>query len=282
MCSFCVIPFARGRARARDFTNLLDEARALVARGAKELVLTGVNIGTYALDGRTVVEIVDALDTLPGLARIRISSIEPTTIPEALFDRMRDPDHALAPYLHIPLQSGSNAVLTAMRRRYTREAFLDFLHAADAQVPGIGIGTDILVGFPGETEADFEDTCDLLWRSPLAYAHVFKYSERPGTASVRLDAKVAPAVMAARSARLHEISAEKSRLFAEHHVGETVEVLFEHQRGGYWTGYTGNYLRVAVRSEEYLRNEIRSVRVQAAGHEGAIGLATAYPEAANQ
>jgi threonylcarbamoyladenosine tRNA methylthiotransferase MtaB len=282
MCSFCIIPFARGRARARDFANLLDEARALVARGAKELVLTGVNIGTYALDGRTVVDIVDALDTLPGLARIRISSIEPTTIPEALFDRMRDPNHTLAPYLHIPLQSGSNAVLTAMRRRYTREAFLDFLHAADAQVPGIGIGTDILVGFPGETEADFEDTCDLLWRSPLAYAHVFKYSERPGTASVRLDTKVAPAVMAARSARLHEISAEKSRLFAEHHVGETVEVLFEHQRGGYWTGYTGNYLRVAVRSEEYLRNEIRSVRVQAAGHEGAIGLATAYPEAANQ
>lgn len=283
MCSFCIIPFARGRARARDFANLLDEARALVARGAKELVLTGVNIGTYALDGRTVVDIVDALDTLPGLARIRISSIEPTTIPEALFDRMRDPDHALAPYLHIPMQSGSNAILAAMRRRYTREAFLDFIHAADAQVPGIGIGTDILVGFPGETEADFENTCDLLWRSPLAYAHVFKYSERPGTASVRLDAKVSPSVMAARSARLHEISAEKSRLFAEHHVGETVEVLFEHQRGGDWTGYTGNYLRVAVRSEEYLRNEIHSVRVQAAGHEGATGtLATVYAEAASR
>lgn len=275
MCSFCIIPFARGRARARDFANLLDEASALVARGAKELVLTGVNIGTYALDGRTVVDIVDALDTLPGLARIRISSIEPTTIPEALFDRMRDPDHALAPYLHIPMQSGSNAVLTAMRRRYTREAFLDFIHAADAQVPGIGIGTDILVGFPGETEADFVDTCDLLWRSPLAYAHVFKYSERPGTASVRLDAKVAPEVMAARSARLHEISAEKSRLFAEHHVGQDVEVLFEHQRGGYWTGYTGNYLRVAVRSEEALRNEVRCVHVQSNAQEGVMGTVEA-------
>lgn len=281
MCSFCIIPFARGRARARDFANLLNEARALVARGAKELVLTGVNIGTYALAGRTVVDVVDALNTIPGLARIRISSIEPTTIPEALFDRMRDPDHALVPYLHIPLQSGSNAVLSAMRRRYTREAFLDFILAADAHVPGIGIGTDILVGFPGERDVDFEDTCDLLWRSPLSYAHVFKYSERPGTASVRMGEKVTPDTMAARSARLHQLSAEKARLFAAHHVGSTVEVLFEHQANGAWSGYTGNYLRVAVRSEEDLRNELRHVRVDALTEEGVAGTLENNPASAH-
>lgn len=261
MCSFCIIPFARGRARTRAFANVLDEARALLRRGARELVLTGVNIGTYDDGGRGVVEIVDALNALPGVFRIRISSIEPTTIPEALFDRMRDPAHALVPYLHIPLQSGSDHILESMRRRYTRRDFLDFIQHAHDRVPGIGIGTDILVGFPGETDADFEDTCDALWRSPLFYAHVFRYSERAGTASVRLGPKVPPPVMAARSARLHAISAEKTRLFAEHHLGRKVDVLFETREDGHWTGYTANYLRVAAASEADLRNLPRRVRL---------------------
>jgi len=176
MCSFCVIPFARGRARSRDLDNLLGEARSLVARGAKEIVLTGVNVGLYDYAGHTLVDVVDLLDGLDGLARIRISSIEPTTAPEALLDRMADPGHRLVPYLHLPMQSGADRVLKAMGRRYTSREFLDFARSAAARVPDLGAGTDILVGFPGETDEDFEETCSLFEESPCFYAHVFRYS----------------------------------------------------------------------------------------------------------
>src|SRR5690606_17665433 len=199
MCSFCIIPFARGRARSRDFANLLEEARRMAARGVKEAVLTGVNIGTYRHGDHGNVEVVDGLNAVDGLVRIRISSIEPTAIPEALFERMADPGHALVPYLHIPLQSGSNHVLSLMKRRYTREEFLEFIERANRAVPDLCLGTDILVGTPGETEADFNETCSVLEDSPLAYAHVFKYSERPGTAACRYDDKVDPAEKNRRS-----------------------------------------------------------------------------------
>lgn len=273
MCSFCIIPFARGRARSRTMGNLLEEAQSLVARGAKELVLTGVNVGTYGLDGRDIVDIVDALNAVPGLARIRISSIEPTTVPEGLLARMADPGHGLVPYLHLPLQSGSNAVLAAMKRRYTREEYLEFVFAAHERVPGIGIGTDILVGFPGETEADFEDTCDVLWRSPLFYAHVFRYSEREGTPSTRMSGKVDPRVMQARSERLRQLSEAKTRMFQEHHVGQAVEVLFESQEAdGRWYGYAPNYLRVGAALPGDWTNRVGVVRGERAAGEALVGV----------
>jgi threonylcarbamoyladenosine tRNA methylthiotransferase MtaB len=259
MCSFCIIPFARGRGRSRDMSNLLMEARGLVARGAKELVLTGVNIGTYNWNGRSVVDVIDALNEVDGLLRIRISSIEPTTIPEALFERMNDPDHVLVPYLHIPLQSGSDAVLQRMKRRYTRAEYLDFLRLAADRVPGLGLGTDIMVGMPGESDAEFEDTVSLLAESDLFYAHVFKYSEREGTAALRLPGKIDPRVKNARGAKIRRLSAEKRRAFHARHAGSTMEVLFEHAEDGYWSGYTGNYVRVAARSDEDLKNVARFV-----------------------
>ncbi|MFP4501176.1 MAG: tRNA (N(6)-L-threonylcarbamoyladenosine(37)-C(2))-methylthiotransferase MtaB [Candidatus Hydrogenedentota bacterium] len=259
MCSFCIIPFARGRARSRSLDNLREEAAQLVARGAKELVLTGVNVGTYAWEGRDIVDVVDVLNEIEGLSRIRISSIEPTTIPEALFERMADPAHCLVPYLHIPMQSGSDRILATMRRKYTRGDWLRFVERAAACVPNLGVGTDILVGFPGETDADFEDTLALFSESPAFYAHVFKYSERPGTASVRIADKVPHAEIERRSARLRKRSAEKQRAFYQCHAGKTREVLFETQENGYWTGYTENYIRVAAESGEELRNQVRPV-----------------------
>ena len=271
MCSFCLIPFARGRARARAMENLLDEARSLVARGAKELVLTGVNIGTYAWEGKTVLDVVEALNEINGVERIRISSIEPTTIDERLFEWMADEQHKLTPYLHIPLQAGSDTILTAMRRLYTRQEFLDFVHLAHERVPGIGIGTDILVGFPGESEADFEDTCEVLTKSPLFYSHVFKYSERPGTASVRMADKVPGDVANVRSAKLRKISAMKTRLFQEHHLDQEVEILFEHAKNGYWSGYTGSYIRVVAPSNEDLTNMTRRVKLQSIQGDEVLG-----------
>jgi threonylcarbamoyladenosine tRNA methylthiotransferase MtaB len=271
MCSFCIIPFARGRARSRAMDNLLDDARRLLERGAKELVLTGVNVGTYAYEGLTIVDVVDRLDALHGVERIRISSIEPTTIPEALFERMRDANHALVPYLHIPLQSGSNRVLGLMKRRYTREEFLSFVELADAAVPGLCIGTDVLVGTPGETDEDFMETFQLLADSPIAYAHVFRYSERKGTPASRYADKVEPQTMSRRSAAIRRLSDAKRRSFYELHHGQVVEVLFEHQENGFWAGYTGNYIRVAVRSSEQLVNELRDVQLTELRGDFALG-----------
>lgn len=269
MCSFCVIPFARGRERSRTLENLVEEAETLVARGAKEIVLTGVNLGAYNSNGRRLVDVVDRLNAIAGLHRIRISSIEPTTLPLAILDRMRAPDHALTPYLHVPMQSGSDKILKAMRRTYTRDDYLAAVRRAAGRVPGIGIGGDIMVGFPGETDADFEETCALFEQSPLFYAHVFTYSERPGTASTRMAGKVDPRTASKRSARLLRLSAKKRRRFQEQFLGITLEVLFESPEkpsGAHlpacrtdallWGGYTGNYIRAAAYSREDLENQL--------------------------
>lgn len=262
MCSFCIIPFARGRARSRELDNLIDEARQLAARGAKEVVLTGVNVGTYRYEGRSLVDVVQRLNDVDGLERIRISSIEPTTIAEELFEFMNDPGHALTPYLHIPLQSGSNRVLQLMKRKYSREEFLAFIERAHASVDDLCIGTDVLVGSPGETEADFSETLDLLANAPLCYAHVFKYSERKGTPASRYEGKVDPAAASLRSAKARRVSAQKRRAFHQARLGRTMDVLFESEEDGYWSGYTGNYIRVAVRSSLRLKNEVRPVKLE--------------------
>ena len=259
MCSFCIIPFARGRARSRAMENLLDEARQLVDRGARELVLTGVNIATYDYDGNSVFDVVDRLNEIDDLERIRISSIEPTTIPLELFDRMNDPNHALVPYLHIPLQSGSDRILELMNRRYTRQEFIDFIRLARDTVPDIGIGTDVMVGSPGESLEDFEATCDLLINEPLHYAHVFKYSERDGTAALRIPGKVDGAEKSRRSSVIRQISGRKMDGFHQQYAGKTLDVLFESEEDGLWSGYTGNYIRVSCVSSAILTNQIRPV-----------------------
>lgn len=262
MCTFCTIPFVRGRARSRDFDNLMEETRSLVSRGAREFVLTGVNIGTFLSQGHSILELVDALDAVPGVDRIRISSIEPTTIPVELFDRMKDPSHALLPYLHIPLQSGSDTILKEMRRRYTCKEFLDFVELAQASVPGICIGSDILVGFPGETQALFEETCQFFLDSPLAYTHVFTYSEREGTPAARRADAIPMPERHRRSSHLRRLSAKKRHDYYASYLGETVEVLFEDPREDTWPGYTGNYMRVVVQSEEELTNRLGQVKLE--------------------
>ncbi len=268
MCSFCIIPFARGRARARDFDNLMDEARALAERGVRELVLTGVNIGTYFHAGRGILEMVDALNAVPGIDRIRISSIEPTTIPEELFVRMRDPSHALLPFLHIPLQSGVDRILRAMRRKYSVAEYLEFIHRANDAVPDLCIGTDIMVGFPGETIEEFDETCSVLRENPFAYCHVFTFSEREGTPAERMDGQVPVPERARRSAELRRLSAERRREFHASRLGKRVRVLFEDPKPELWTGYTDNYIRVVVSAGDVpdewgdLSNRVGRVRLE--------------------
>ncbi|MCD8284116.1 MAG: tRNA (N(6)-L-threonylcarbamoyladenosine(37)-C(2))-methylthiotransferase MtaB [Opitutae bacterium] len=266
MCSFCIIPVARGRARSRDIGNLFDEAATLAARGAREIVLTGVNIGTYSNCGNDIVAVVDKIATIPGIDRIRIGSIEPDTVPDAILERMGDPAHPLMPFLHIPVQSCCARILRDMRRRYTLAEYKKFVEKIHHNVAGVCIGTDIMIGFPGETDAEFDETCKTFMELPLAYCHVFTYSERAGTPAARRPDAVPIPVRQRRSAALRELSARKRRAFMEKYVGSVVEVLFENPANGEFPGYTQNYMRVLVPAAAFQQgdspaNKIRMVKL---------------------
>ena len=265
VCAFCIIPQARGRARSRDFGNLMEEARQLAARGVRELILTGVNIGTYANEGRAFLDPVDALNEIPGIQRIRISSIEPTTVSEALFPRMADPGHAVLPYLHLPLQSGSDGVLADMKRRYNLAEYLEFVDQAVEQVPGICIGTDILVGYPTETEERFEETCTTFLQGPFHYCHVFSFSERSGTRAARFPQhqQIPVPERHRRSAHLRRLSAKKRHDFYASYVGKTLPVLLEDPQESTWPGYTENYIRVVLPENQEETSDWRNRLVEA-------------------
>lgn len=262
MCSFCVIPFARGRSRSRDYKNLIQEAQSLVERGVREIVLTGVNIGTYNNHDCDILSIVDHLNILSGLLRIRISSIEPTTVPEALLDRMADPEHILLPYLHIPMQSGSDKILQLMRRKYAICDFVKFINNAANNVPNLCIGTDILTGFPGEGEKEFDETCQVFLDNPFAYCHVFTYSERKGTPAIRESEIVPVSERNRRGAFLRKLNSKRRYNYYESYLGKTMEVLFEDKRQGIWPGYTGNYIRVVSDTSQDLRNRLARVHLE--------------------
>lgn len=263
MCSFCIIPFARGRARSRHFDNLLEEAKSLTGRGVREFVLTGVNLGEYSNSGKGITEVIDALGQIDGVARIRISSIEPTTIPEALLARMAVPGHPLLPFLHVPLQAGCDQTLTRMRRQYKVGEVVEFIGRAVSLAPNLCVGTDLMVGFPGETEEDFEETCRIFREHPFAYCHVFPFSERDGTPAARMAEQVPVPERNRRSAHLRRLSSAKRYEFDERQVGRMAEVLFENRRDGRWQGYTENYVRVAVSQEDEvdLTNRLAKVRL---------------------
>lgn len=265
MCSYCIIPFARGRARSREFSDVVAEAENLASRGAREITLTGVNIGTYSNSGYDILGVIDAVSAVPGIARVRIGSIEPKTIPAGVFDRMRDPAHPLTPFLHLPLQSGCERILRDMRRHYSLSEYLDFIREIEADVPGVCIGTDIMIGFPGETDQEFAETCRTFTENPFAYAHVFTYSERAGTPAARRADRVPVPVRQRRSAALRVLSAAKHRAFMRRFLGREEEILFENPQGDVWPGYTKNYLRVNVPASEFpgenLANALRVVRL---------------------
>jgi threonylcarbamoyladenosine tRNA methylthiotransferase MtaB len=271
-CAFCIIPFSRGGARSRKLDDIVWEARGLVAKGHREIVLTGVNIGTYSYDSYDLLDVVQALEPIAGLARIRISSIEPTTISDALVAWMARSDK-LCPYLHVPLQSGDDQVLQGMKRRYRRDEFVDFIARVADQVPNIGLGTDVMVGFPGEDDRAFTQTRTLLADLPLAYFHVFSYSARPHTYAQRYTETVSPQVLQQRSRVLRNLSARKKTAFYRAFVGQTVRVLFERQEAsGWYTGYSDNYIKVGVATDTDISNQLLPVRLQDVANGMATGV----------
>ncbi|MEJ2635277.1 MAG: tRNA (N(6)-L-threonylcarbamoyladenosine(37)-C(2))-methylthiotransferase MtaB [Calditrichia bacterium] len=269
-CSFCVIPYARGRARSREYSDIFSEARQLLAAGHREIVLTGINVGTYRQDDKTILDVIDDMLQLDGLERLRISSIEPTTIPQSVINRMSE-NLALCRHLHIPLQSGSDQILKAMNRHYTAAEFADFIRHAHNSAPGICLGTDVMVGFPGETDAGFEETYHFLLDLPLAYFHVFSYSERPGAKSRKLENPVPQNVIERRSRKLRELSARKRRVFMEQNLGSVQTVLFEQIKKGYWNGLTDTYIRVKVKSDADLHNRLLPVKLEEIDNNSMMG-----------
>ncbi len=271
VCSYCIIAKARGPARSRAFEDSLREARQLADMGYKEIVLTGVNIGTYRQNGRDFLDLLTALEKINGIERIRISSIEPTTVTKALIDHMAD-SQKICRHLHIPLQSGDNRILESMRRKHTADDFREIIEYAVEKMPQVGIGTDVMVGYPTEGDTEFKETKKLLTDLPVSYFHVFVYSDRKGTASYKIKPKVAHADKKARAAIISEVGQRKKLTFARSFVGQTVSVLFEEQHSGLWEGWTDNYLRVAVNSKENLKNEIRFVQLKEAETEKLLGV----------
>ena len=271
MCSFCLIPFARGHERSRVLGDILHEAEILAAGGYQELVLTGVNIGQFNHNGVDLVGLIDRLEAIDGIRRIRISSIEPTTVTDALLARMAS-STKFCKYLHIPLQSGDDAILSAMNRPYDVKAFVTLIERAASMVPGLGLGTDLMVGFPGESETDFLHTVELAQRLPFSYFHVFTYSKRPGTASAKLPGGVPVEIARRRAKTLADLSRQKRLAFAEQWIGATMPVLFESgETQNLQVGTTGNFLKVGVPSPVDLTNQIRQVRITGASDRWAVG-----------
>ena len=271
MCSFCLIPFARGHERSRLVDDVLLEANTLVAGGYREAVLTGVNIGQFCQNGLDIIELITRLEAIEGLERIRISSIEPTTVTDALLSLMAS-SSKLCPYLHIPLQSGDDAILSSMNRPYDRAEFVALIARAVEKIPGLGLGTDLMVGFPGESEEAFMHTLELAETLPFAYFHVFTFSKRPGTAAAKLAGEV-PAYIARRRAKtLATLSRQKRLAFAEQAIGATLPVLFESgEMEGLRLGTTPHFLKVAVSSDIDLTNQVWQVRITGATDRWAVG-----------
>ncbi|MGB1384621.1 MAG: tRNA (N(6)-L-threonylcarbamoyladenosine(37)-C(2))-methylthiotransferase MtaB [Flavobacteriales bacterium] len=262
-CAFCTIPLARGRSRSANVASTVAEAAKAVEAGAKEIVLTGVNIGDFGTaHGESLLDLVQALDGLHGVERFRISSIEPNLLTDELIDFVGTSEK-FQPHFHIPLQSGSDAVLSAMRRRYRTELYRNRVNRIRERMPHASIGVDVIVGFPGESDDEFLATFEFIKSLDVSYLHVFTYSERPNTTALRIDEVVPVPVRRERNKILRGLSLKTQRQHYEHHLGTTLPVLFEEaEEDGLRMGYTPNYIRVAASANEVDGNVIREVALE--------------------
>ena len=274
LCTFCIVPMARGRSRSLPPREVLSEMEGLATQGFQEVVLTGVHLGGYGEDLAPAIDLVWLLDALIEqnlFPRIRLSSIDPHEITEPLV-RLMAAAPQVCPHLHVPLQAADDDVLRRMRRRYDTALTAERLAMIREYLPDASIGTDLIAGFPGEDEASFERTVAFVTASPLTYAHVFPYSVRSGTTAAKLDGKVAPAVIRTRAERLRRLFAAKRVAFARRFEGRTAEVLVENTRdpqSGLLRGYTRNYLRAHLAGDDATMGRRMPVRL-AIGHGGRV------------
>ncbi|MBM6883388.1 tRNA (N(6)-L-threonylcarbamoyladenosine(37)-C(2))-methylthiotransferase MtaB [Bacteroides caecigallinarum] len=261
-CSYCTIPFARGRSRNGKISDLVAQAKEVALEGGKEIVLTGVNIGDFGkTTGETFFDLVKALDEVEGIERYRISSIEPNLLTDEIIEFVSTSKRFM-PHFHIPLQSGCDEVLKLMRRRYDTELFASKIKKIKQLMPDAFIGVDVIVGTRGETPEYFETAYNFINSLDVTQLHVFSYSERPGTQALKIDYVVSPEEKHLRSQRLLELSEKKLKDFYARHIGKEAVVLAEHSKPGMpMHGFTENYIRVELEKDKVLDNHLVKVRL---------------------
>lgn len=272
-CAFCTIPLARGFSRSDSVEATVKVAHEVAATGVKEVVLTGVNIGDFGNGTEeNFLDLIRELDKINGIERYRISSIEPNLLTDEIISFVADSDK-FVPHFHIPLQSGSNKILAAMRRRYERELYAERVKKIKALMPDCCIGVDVIVGFPGETDEDFNDTYQFISELDVSYLHVFTYSERDNTTAVRIKEIVPMETRNKRSKMLHILSEKKRRHFYESQKGKNKDVLFESEESeGMMNGFTDNYVKVITKYNPDFINKIVSVTLNGIDHEGQMKI----------
>ncbi len=261
-CAYCKIPDARGHVRSKRIADIVAEASTLAAAGVREVVLTGIETASFGADtGESLCDLLDAVDRIDGIERIRLGSLEPTLMRPAFLDRIAAV-RKLTPHFHLSMQSGSSHTLAAMRRKYNAETALRNIEAARAALPDVQFTTDFIVGFPGETDADFAETMEFARRVGFLATHVFKYSKRAGTPAAKMPGQIPEDVKHARSQALIALSAESTarRLAGILEKSPTETVLFEQKVGGLWSGHTAAFAEVRVASDEDLRGKLRKAR----------------------
>ena len=270
-CTFCTIPLARGKSRNDSIEETLKVAKEVAKTDVHEVVLTGVNIGDFGQgDDENFFELIKQLDTIKGIERFRISSIEPNLLTNEIITFV-SLSYKFMPHFHIPLQSGSNKILTLMRRKYMKELYVDRVTKIKQLMPHACIGVDVIVGFPGETEEDFLETYQFLNELPVSYLHVFTYSERQNTTANKMTEVVPKQERSKRSKMLHILSEKKRRQFYSEHIGATYNVLFESENNdGFLNGFTENYIKVKVPYNALLENTIQTMKLSHVDAEGVV------------
>lgn len=262
-CTYCIIPYTRGRIRSRKEDQVVEEVKRLAGLGFKEIILTGIHVLAYGKDlGDTnLIQLLQRVHDIEGIERIRMSSIEPVAITEAFINALREMPK-VCHHFHLSLQSGSDTVLKRMNRKYTTEEYAQSVEALRKLWPDVALTTDVIVGFPGETDEEFEETVAFVKRVKLSQIHIFPFSPREGTPAARMKEQVTPEV---KSKREHVLAQEEKILresFMQQFIGQEIEVLFEKYQDGYVAGYTSNYLRVQVAGDETLENTIHQVKIE--------------------
>ena len=278
-CTYCTIPLARGISRSDTMEGVLKNAAEISAKGIKEIVLTGVNIGDYGKGEfgnkkheHTFLDLVTQLDKVSGIERLRISSIEPNLLKNETIDLVSK-SRAFVPHFHIPLQSGSNEILKKMKRRYLRELYVDRINKIREVMPHACVGVDVIVGFPGETDEHFLETYHFLNELDISYLHVFTYSERDNTEAATMVGVVAKNVRAKRSKMLRGLSVKKRRAFYESQIGTNRTVLFESEnKEGYIHGFTENYVKVKTPWNPELSNTLHQIKLTHIDDDGSVRL----------
>ncbi len=262
-CSYCIIPYARGRVRSRKIGNIIEEIKSIVEEGIKEVVITGIHVASYGKDfkdGTSLIDLLEEINKIDNLKRIRLSSIEPTIITEEFLARLTKLDK-ICNHFHLSLQSGCDETLKRMNRRYNTEEFENCIKLLRKAYKDVALTTDIIVGFPGETDEEFNKTYNFLNKIKFYQMHVFKYSPRKGTKAAEMKNQISPELKEERSKALIDLSHKNEKEYKEKFLGRTVQVLFEQKEGEYLIGHTTNYLKVAVDFNKSLENTIQNVEI---------------------